>query len=185
MAEAVISLGANLGDRLAALAAARDALARLPETRLAACAPIYETEPVEVPAECRHLAFFNTVVVLETGLDPEALAAAAFAIEAGMGRKRGAARNAPRLIDIDLIAHGDAVRRTPSLQLPHPRALSRRFVCRPLADVRPALVLPGETRSVAEALAALPPRPAVRLAAVQWPSSPPLNTCPARPPAPA
>jgi 2-amino-4-hydroxy-6-hydroxymethyldihydropteridine diphosphokinase len=166
--EAILSLGSNLGDRRAHLIAARDALATLPETRLKACAPLYETEPVEVPEAYRGAAYLNTIAVLETGLSPENLSREAHAIEARLGRRRGAERCAPRCIDIDLIACGDAVRDLPTLRLPHPRALQRRFVCQPLADVRPDLVLPGSERSARAALAALPPRPAVRRAAEQW-----------------
>jgi 2-amino-4-hydroxy-6-hydroxymethyldihydropteridine diphosphokinase len=166
--EAILSLGSNLGDRRAHLIAARDALAKLPATRLTACAPLYETEPVEVPAAYRGAAYLNTIVVLETGLAPEELSREAHAIEARLGRRRGAERCAPRCIDIDLIACGDAVRELPELRLPHPRALRRRFVCQPLADVRPDLVLPGAARSVRATLAALPRRPAARRAARQW-----------------
>ncbi len=166
--EAILSLGSNLGDRRAFLVTARDALTHLPATHLAACAPIYETEPMEVPAAYSHQAYLNTIVVLESDLAPEEVARRAHAIEDQLGRRRGTERCAPRCIDIDIIACGNAVRDLPTLRLPHPRALGRRFVCQPLADVRPDLVLPGAAESVRSALAALPEKPAVRLAAQQW-----------------
>lgn len=166
--EAILSLGSNMGDRRAYLIAARDALAQLPGTRLTACAPLYESEPVDVPEAYREAAYLNTIVVVESDLSPEDLSREAHAIEARLGRRRGAERCAPRCIDIDLIACGEAVRDLPALRLPHPRALQRRFVCQPLADVRPDLVLPGAARSVRATLAALPRRPAVRRAAEQW-----------------
>ncbi len=166
--EAVLSLGSNLGDRRANLLAARAALAALPGTRLVASAPLYETEPVGAPAGTEQQLYLNTVLVLESAQDPEALSVAMHAIEARLGRVRGPERHAPRPIDIDLVAFGDFRRNTPSLRLPHPEAAHRRFVLQPLADVRPDLILPGQSRTVRELLAALPPSPAVVLAGEQW-----------------
>ena len=166
--EAVISLGSNLGDRRAHLLAAPAALAALPGTRLVACAPLYETEPVDAPADDDRRLYLNTVLVLESALVPEALSTAMHAIEARLGRVRGPERHAPRPIDIDLVAFGDLRRNTPSLRLPHPEAAHRRFVLQPLADVRPDLLLPGQSRTVHELLAALPLTPAVALAGEQW-----------------
>ena len=165
--EVILSLGSNLGDRRAHLIAARAALAALPATRLVACAPLYETEPVDAPADGGRL-YLNTVLVLESALEPEAFSEAMHAIEARLGRVRGPERHAPRPIDIDLVAFGDLRRDTPSLRLPHPEAARRRFVLQPLADVRPGLRLPGQSRTVRELLAALPTTPAVALAGEQW-----------------
>ena len=166
--EVILSLGSNLGDRRANLLAARAALAALPGTRLVACAPLYETEPVDAPADDDRRLYLNTVLVLESALEPEAFSEAMHAIEARLGRVRGPARHAPRPIDIDLVAFGDLRRDTPSLRLPHPEAARRRFVLQPLADVRPGLRLPSQLRTVRDLLAALPPTPAVALAGEQW-----------------
>ena len=166
--EVILSLGSNLGDRRAHLIAARAALAALPGTRLVACAPLYETEPVDAPADDDRRLYLNTVLVLESALEPEAFSEAMHAIEARLGRVRGPERHAPRPIDIDLVAFGDLRRDTPSLRLPHPEAARRRFVLQPLADVRPGLRLPGQSRTVRELLAALPTTPAVALAGEQW-----------------
>lgn len=166
--EVILSLGSNLGDRRAHLLAARAALAALPGTRLVACAPLYETEPVDVPADVDRRLYLNTVLVLESALEPEAFSEAMHAIEARLGRVRGPERHAPRPIDIDLVAFGEFRRDTPSLRLPHPEAAFRRFVLQPLADVRPGLRLPGQLRTVHDLLAALPPVPAVALAGEQW-----------------
>lgn len=166
--EAILSLGTNLGDRRANLKTAHDALGALPGTRIVARAPLYETEPVGVPEAYRDIRYLNTILVLETALDPEAFSTAMHAIEEQQGRRRGKVRNVPRIIDIDLIALGEALRDTPELRLPHPEALQRRFVCQPLADVRPDLRLPGQTRTIREQLATLPEQPAVVRAAEQW-----------------
>jgi len=163
-----LSLGSNLGDRLAYLQAARDRLRVLPHTHLIAQAPVYETEPVDVAEAFRALAFLNTVLIVETALPPSELAAAAHAIEAALGRERGSDRNAPRPIDIDLIYAGDQTSTAATLSLPHPRWLSRRFVVQPLADVRPDLRLPGAPGTVTEVLLTLPPIPNVVLYRERW-----------------
>lgn len=91
--------------------------------------------------------------------DPAALLAALHRLEAAAGRVRGLP-NAPRTLDLDLIAMGDLVRAAPDPVLPHPRAHLRRFVLRPLADVAPpGWRHPTLRQGVAEMLAALPPGP--------------------------
>lgn len=166
--EAGLSLGANLGDRRQALQQARLALQALPHTHEVSCAPIYETEPVEVCAAWQQCLFYNTVIVLATLLDLDDFAARLRALETALGRVRGPDRHAPRTIDIDLLYFGDLTRDTPQLRLPHPHIAVRRFVCQPLADLRPHLCLPGQTRTVQELLMRLSPTPRVWLAAEQW-----------------
>jgi 2-amino-4-hydroxy-6-hydroxymethyldihydropteridine diphosphokinase len=78
----------------------------------------------------------NAVVLVETKLGPARTLAALLAVEAAFGRTRGAP-NAPRTLDLDLIAHGRAVLQTPGLTLPHPRAHERLFVMGPLAEIAP------------------------------------------------
>lgn len=160
--EAILSLGSNLGDRRAALERACAALAEEPGLRILERSPIYETEPVGVPPEDAGRLFLNQVLIVSTDRSAEALSDAAHAIEARWGRTRTGARGAARALDIDLIAFGAERRNAPELTLPHPRARERRFVLQPLADLRPGLVLPGESRSVAELLRGLPDTPRVR-----------------------
>jgi 2-amino-4-hydroxy-6-hydroxymethyldihydropteridine diphosphokinase len=81
--------------------------------------------------------YINAVALVETRLGPEALLAALHAIEAEFGRVRTAA-NAPRVLDLDLIAYGRIVRTHAAPLLPHPRAAERRFVMGPLAEIAPA-----------------------------------------------
>jgi len=168
VSESALSLGSNLGDRLARLRMARDALAALPLTRLVASSRVYETEPVGVPEAWRDAAFLNAVVVVETGLAAAAFSDAIHAVETALGRVRGADRNVPRTIDIDILYFGDLASDRPDLRLPHPKWASRRFVCAPLADVRPGRILPGQTLPVRAILAALLPRPTATPAAEQW-----------------
>jgi 2-amino-4-hydroxy-6-hydroxymethyldihydropteridine diphosphokinase len=166
--ESILSLGSNLGDRLGWLQAARTALAALPATRLIASSRVYETEPVDVPEAWRAEGFLNAVVVVETSLAVEAFSDAIHAIEATLGRIRSPEHHAPRTVDIDILSFGDLTSDRPDLRLPHPGWALRRFVCAPLADVRPDLVIPGQTRPVSAILAALPPEPAAIPAARQW-----------------
>ena len=166
--EAILSLGSNLGDRCAHLAAARAALASLPHTRLVAASHLYDTEPLLPASAAPQPAFLNAIVIVETLLEVHDLSTRMHAIENRLGRLRTAERPVPRVIDIDLICCGDQVLDESTLQLPHPRAATRRFVCAPLAELRPDLVLPGQTCTVRDLLAALPPAPGVRLAAEQW-----------------
>ncbi|MDI6773942.1 MAG: 2-amino-4-hydroxy-6-hydroxymethyldihydropteridine diphosphokinase [Verrucomicrobiota bacterium] len=163
-----MSLGSNLGDRLANLRRARDRVAAIPGCALRAQSPVYETEPVGVRPEHQPQAFLNAVLILDADLVPETLAGRLLAIETEMGRRRGAARNEPRVIDLDLIYAGSLSIRAPDLAAPHPRWASRRFVVQPLADVRPDLVLPGERRTVRQVLLSLPEAPGATLLAARW-----------------
>lgn len=166
--EVGLSLGSNLGDRLAALREARDSIAAIAGVELVAQSPAYETEPVDVSAAYRDLAFLNAVLILRCSLDLRDFSQRLHAVEAEMGRRRTGDRNAPRPIDIDVIYAGQRVIEDEDLRLPHPRARERRFVLQPLADVRADLLLPGEKVSVRQLLLALPGKPGVILYAARW-----------------
>lgn len=96
--------------------------------------------------------FLNGVAIVETALDPHETLAALGRIEQAFGRDRHAA-NAPRTLDLDLIAHGRVVDHDSGLVVPHPRARDRRFVMGPLAEIAPDWRCP-ETGDTAEALLA-------------------------------
>ena len=166
--EAGLSLGSNLGDRQAALREAVRRLTALPGTRLLEMAPLYETDPVGARPEYAHLKYLNTVVILDVSPDLAALSTAVHAIEDALGRRRTDDRNAPRVIDIDILYAGEITQSNGILDLPHPRWAQRRFVLQPLADVRPDLRLPGAAGSVAELLAALPAGESVHRIADTW-----------------
>ncbi len=131
---ALVALGSNIAPREDYLARARDALAALPGTRLAQASSVIETEPVDVPAAFAAQRFLNQVVIVYTVLEVEDFARRMHAIEDALGRVR-IVRNGPRTIDLDLIDFDGLVRDDPALTLPHPRARSRDFVMRPLAEL--------------------------------------------------
>jgi len=95
--------------------------------------------------------FLNGVVIVRTDHDPHALMAALGRIEEAFGRQRGAA-NAPRTLDLDLIAYGRTTGELHGLILPHPRAADRRFVMGPLAEIAPGWVHPegGTAQALAD-----------------------------------
>jgi 2-amino-4-hydroxy-6-hydroxymethyldihydropteridine diphosphokinase len=131
---AYVGLGSNLGDREAAI---RAAAAALPAGRLST---IRETEPWGIEDQPR---FLNAVAELETDETPRALLERLLQIERDLGRTRDGLRWGPRTIDLDLLLHGEARLDEPGLQLPHPRLHQRAFVLEPLAELDPALEIPG------------------------------------------
>lgn len=151
---ACVGLGGNVGEVARTLAAALDALDRLPRTRLLRASRFYRT-----PAWGRRDQpdFLNGAAVLETGLAAQDLLDALLAIEREFGRARGdgeGERWGPRTLDLDLLLYGDAVIDLPGLRVPHPHLHERAFALLPLAEIAPAAVIPGHG-PVAEALAAL------------------------------
>jgi 2-amino-4-hydroxy-6-hydroxymethyldihydropteridine diphosphokinase len=161
MARVFLSLGSNLGDRVALL---RSAVARLRESGLdlVAASPLYESEPWEDEpghTESERAWFLNCVVAVETSLPPRALLARVQTVEADLGRRRlpgltpEARRFTPRTVDIDIVFYGDEVISAPDdLHVPHLLAAEREFVLRPLADIAPDFTHPTLYRSVRELL---------------------------------
>lgn len=113
-------------------------------------------------------AFLNAVVEIATTRPPAELLADLAALERDLGRPARRERNAPRPLDVDILYAGDLVFATPGLVVPHPRMTRRRFVLQPLAEIRPDLTPPGQTRTVAQLLATLPDSEAVRPVGTAW-----------------
>ncbi len=137
---AVLALGSNLGDRMAALQGAVDSIADTPDVWVTAVSPVYETEPVASPEDAGP--FLNAVMLLDTTLAAHRLLDRALAVEDAYDRERSEVRNAPRTLDVDIIVVGDRRSDDDSLVLPHPRAKERRFVLQPWYDLEPDAVLP-------------------------------------------
>lgn len=138
MVRCFLALGSNLGDREDHL---RSALPGLDGhgVRLIRSASLYSTEPKEITDQPW---FLNTVIEVETDLEPEALMQACLDVELSGGRLRGEP-NGPRTLDIDIILFGDRIVRSPDLTIPHPRYTSRRFVLEPLVEIAGDVVDPA------------------------------------------
>ena len=137
MSRAVLSIGSNLGDRVATLQTAVDAF----RPWLVAVSPVYETAPWgPVPQDD----YLNAVLVVD---DPTAAARTwlerGHAAESAAGRERDV-RWGPRTLDVDIVSVDDVVSDDPELTLPHPRAHERAFVLVPWRDVQPEALLRGE-----------------------------------------
>ena len=138
---AVIALGSNLGDRLAHLQQARDSLQALALTENVQQSSIYQTEPVLCPDDSQD--FFNAVISFDFEGTASELHQHTRAIELALGRVAIKERNAPRVIDIDLLLFGEQIIDQAELTIPHPRMHLRRFVLQPLCEILPKLTIPG------------------------------------------
>ncbi len=150
-----IALGSNLGDRLAHLRQAATLLREIAiPGELFLTAPVFQTEPRLCPPGSPD--FYNSVVEISYQGTASELLILTQAIEKKLGRTTITERNAPRVIDVDLLYFGSEIIITESLILPHPRLHERRFVLQPLAAIRPDLVLPGQFHTIAQLLEQLP-----------------------------
>jgi len=139
MPEVFVGLGANLGQPASQLQAAVLALAALPGTQVKKVSSFYRSAaigPAGQPDYC------NAVAQLDTALEPLLLLDALQAIETAAGRVRGE-RWGARVLDLDLLLHGDTVCNSERLTLPHPELAQRAFVLGPLAEIAPDSVIPG------------------------------------------
>jgi len=143
---AILSLGSNLGDREATIAAAIRDISALAGVRVLRTSRLVET-PALKPEGVDHdaPAYLNVAVAIRTTLVPADLLAALNRIEADHGRVRDE-RWGDRTLDIDIVAMGSLVVSTPDLVIPHPRAYARAFVLAPWLEIEPDAILPGHGR---------------------------------------
>ena len=146
-----LGLGANLGDRRAALEAALAWLARA--HRVEAVSALYETAPREREDQP---AFLNAAARISSVLAPPDLLRAVKRLERDLGRRPGGVRYGPRAIDCDLLLWAGGEWHDEALDIPHPRLHERRFALLPLLDLDPGMSLP-DGRRLADLEAALDP----------------------------
>jgi 2-amino-4-hydroxy-6-hydroxymethyldihydropteridine diphosphokinase len=139
---AFVSLGSNLGDRLAYLKTAVTALGRGPRTRVIGTSKVYETVPVEVEEEQPH--YLNCVIELECGVPAIEFLRYCQGIEATLGRERKGEK-APRTLDVDVLLFDKETIAEPDLTVP-PGGIMRAFNLRGLADLDLDLYIPGQGR---------------------------------------
>jgi len=143
-----LSLGSNLGDRVANI---RKALEQLEGVGVAITrvSSFYKTEPMDFRPQAW---FVNCVAEAETRLMPMQLLNAAKTVERALGRRRGLAKR-PRAIDIDILLYENVVVRSAALTIPHVRMAERRFVLLPLRELAGNIRHPVSKRTVYEMLA--------------------------------
>ena len=144
--EVYLGLGSNLGDRMDNLAQAVERLSQ--RLTLKKLSSVYETEPIYIKEQPL---FLNTVLSANTRLTPFKLLSFIKGIESELGRQPSF-RNAPRLIDIDILFYGDQIIDTLELTIPHPRITERAFVLVPLAEIAPGLVYPLTHEKISDLL---------------------------------
>ena len=151
MTRAYVGLGANLGDREGTLRSAVELLDAERDVSVVAVSQLRETEPVGLVEQP---AFLNGAAALDTDLSPAELVRVLLDVERRLGRTREGPRWGPRIVDLDLLVHGDAVVDEPGVTVPHPRLAERLFALEPLLELAPDLVIP-DVGPVREALARL------------------------------
>ena len=136
-----IGLGSNLDGPSGQIQRAFMELGVLPRSRLLAHSHLYKSRPLGPQNQPDYI---NAVAALSTGLAPLELLHSLRELEEGHGRRRiSELRWGTRSLDLDILVYGDIHLQLPELTLPHPGVHLRSFVLYPLAELAPALVIPG------------------------------------------
>ncbi|MBT8108874.1 MAG: 2-amino-4-hydroxy-6-hydroxymethyldihydropteridine diphosphokinase [Gammaproteobacteria bacterium] len=137
---AYVGIGSNLGMPTQQIRQAIELLDEIPGSRLICYSSLYRSAPfggIEQPD------FVNAVAAVLTSRTAHGLLASLLEIETRQGRERGETRWGPRVLDLDLLVHGNTVLDEPGLTVPHPGIGERNFVLLPLREIAPELVIPG------------------------------------------
>jgi len=148
-----LSLGSNIGDRESNLAQATMALSINFEISDIISSSYYETEPLYIKDQPD---FLNSVVRFSTTLKPFDVLDIVQKVERMLGRPEKREKNQPRLIDIDILFHGDAVIETEELSLPHPMVSLRKFILIPFAEVEPDFQIPHSNLTIKDLISHCP-----------------------------
>ncbi len=144
-----ISVGSNMGDRLANCQGGLESLDRRADSSVRCRSPFYKTEPVDFREQDW---FVNAAAEIETTLEPIPFLEILQSIQRRAGRTRDTVRFGPRILDLDIIFYDSLVSTTPLLTIPHPRMHERRFVLKPICDINPDIVHPVFHKTVGELL---------------------------------
>ena len=136
---AYISVGSNLGDKLANCQNGIASLAKDGRSRILAQSRVYVTEPVDYADQEW---FINMAVKMATSLDPHQLLDDIRNVQQSAGRVQDPIRFGPRILDLDIIFYDDRIIESKRLVIPHPRMHKRRFVLKPICDIDPSIVHP-------------------------------------------
>lgn len=162
---AYLALGSNLGDRIAYLKGARQALDSHPKICIVRASLLYETEPVGGPED--QPPYLNAALEVQTLLEASRLLEFCLAVEQQFGRCR-TIRWGARSLDIDLLFYADHVHQEPDLIVPHPRLHQRAFVLAPLIDIAPDFIHPLLRQSMRAIFAQLPSTAGIRRLPDNW-----------------
>lgn len=157
MNKVYLLLGSNVGDSASHLSKAKKAIGRqignvMRESAIYRTAAWGKTDQPD---------FLNQVLVVETKLDSHQLLQTILQTEQKMGRIR-TEKNAPRVIDIDILFFNKAIIETPELIVPHPHIAIRRFVLTPLNELAPNFVHPVLQKTIHQLLRVCPDKLAVK-----------------------
>tara|TARA_B110000116_G_C16672800_1_gene507035 strand:- start:350 stop:862 length:513 start_codon:yes stop_codon:yes gene_type:complete len=144
-----LSIGSNIGDRESNIAQAISAIEIPKENYNLTSASFYLTEPLY---NLNQEYFINTVVGLDSDLNPFQLLDFVKGVENMLGRRKAVKRNMPRTIDIDILVHGSSVMETKELAIPHPGLINRKFVLIPFDEIAPDFKIPYVNLTVNELL---------------------------------
>ena len=148
-----LGLGTNIGDRDSNLFTAIAALDVRDDISVNRTASIYESDPMYNQDQPN---FLNSVVEIETSLQPEIMMQVCQGIEMMLGRPTSRKKNAPRVIDIDILAYETMSVEIGELKIPHPQLFARKFVLVPWAEIAPDFVVQDYGKSVSELLPLCP-----------------------------
>ena len=148
MAFAYLGIGSNVGDREANIHKALAFLGEHEDIDLLKVSGLIETDPVGGPPQGK---FLNAAAKIKTTLSPLDLLTQLKIVERRLGRVKGAPKNSPRPMDLDILFYDDVVIvEGKNLTIPHPRLAERDFVLTPLAEIEPELLHPRLGQTVAQ-----------------------------------
>jgi len=150
-------LGSNIGNSRAWISKAKRLIGRRIGSVIRESA-LYQTAAW---GDTRQADFINQVIVVDSDLKPGELMESLLGIEKEMGRIR-TRKNAPRIIDIDILFYGKAVIREKELEVPHPRIPLRRFVLVPMNQLSPQFIHPVLKKTIHQLLRVCPDKGAVK-----------------------